>query len=60
MLDKHKLFVYLHQGMGDLIVHNGMIRKLSEDYPDYQIYVPSVNQNFNNVEYMFRTIIKLQ
>jgi hypothetical protein len=40
--------------MGDLIVHNGLIRKLSEDYPDYQIYVPSVNQNFNNVEYMFR------
>jgi hypothetical protein len=41
-------------GMGDHIVHNGMIRKIVEEYPNYQIYVGAKNHNYNNVKYMFR------
>jgi hypothetical protein len=49
-----KLLIYQHLGMGDHIVHNGMIRKIAEDYSDYEIYVPSKSHNYNNVKYMFR------
>lgn len=40
--------------MGDNIVHNGMIRKIAEDYPDHQIFTGSKPHNFENVKYMYR------
>jgi len=49
-----KIFVKHHLGMGDNIVHNGMIRKISEDNPNSQIYLAAKHHNFKNVEYMFR------
>ena len=49
-----KIFVKHHLGMGDNIVHNGMIRKIAEDNPNSQIYLAAKHHNFKNVEYMFR------
>lgn len=49
-----KIFIQQHLGLGDNIVHNGMIRKLSLDNPDYLIYVPSKTHNFDNVKFMYR------
>ncbi|MFN7656519.1 MAG: hypothetical protein ACK5OW_01895 [bacterium] len=55
-----KFFIKQHLGMGDNIVHNGMIRKLSLDNPNYDIYVPSKTHNFNNVKFMFRDTEKIK
>lgn len=40
-----KLFVKQHLGLGDNIVHNGMVRKISEDHPEYDIYIPKITQH---------------
>lgn len=49
-----RIFVKHHLGMGDNIVHNGMIRKITQDNPNSQIFVAAKHHNFKNVEYMFR------
>jgi hypothetical protein len=49
-----KLFLKQHLGLGDNIVHNGMIRKICEDYNGYLINVPSKPNNYNNVKFMYR------
>jgi hypothetical protein len=55
MLDlKRRIFVKHHLGMGDTIIHNGMIRKISEDNSDCDIFLAARNDNFKNVQYMFR------
>ena len=41
-------------GMGDNIVHNGMVRKIAQDFPEYQIYVCTKTHYFKNVVYMYR------
>jgi hypothetical protein len=52
--NKPKLLVKTHMGMGDNIVHNGMVRKIAQDFPDYQIYTCSKDHYFKNVVYMYR------
>jgi hypothetical protein len=49
-----KIFVKTHLGMGDNIVHNGMIRKIAQDNPGYQIYTAAKEHYFKNVEFMYR------
>lgn len=49
-----KLFVKQHLGLGDNIVHNGMVRKISEDHPEYDIYIPAKLHNIDNVRFMYR------
>lgn len=49
-----KIFVKHHLGMGDNIVHNGMVRKIAEDNPNSQIYLAAKHHNHKNVVYMFR------
>lgn len=49
-----RIFVNHHLGMGDSIVHNGMIRKISEDNPGCDIFLAAIGHNFKNVQYMFR------
>ncbi len=49
-----KIFVKTHLGMGDNIVHNGMIRKIAKDNPDCQIYTAAKKHYFKNVEFMYR------
>lgn len=49
-----RLFIKTHLGMGDNIVHNGMIREFCELYPDYQIYTAAKENNFKNVVFMYR------
>jgi hypothetical protein len=49
-----KIFVKHHLGMGDIIVHNGMIRKIAEDNPNSEIFLASKYAELKNVKYMFR------
>ena len=49
-----KIFVNHHLGMGDCIVHNGMVRKISDEYPNYEIWVGSFSKYYDNVCYMYR------
>ena len=49
-----KIFVKHHLGLGDCIIHNGMVRKISEDYPDYEIYCASKTHNYKNISFMFK------
>lgn len=55
-MSKHesKIFVKHHLGMGDNIVHNGIIRKISKDNPNSKIFLAAKHHNFKNTEYMFR------
>jgi hypothetical protein len=55
-----KLFVKQHLGLGDNIVHNGMVRKISEDYPEYDIYVPAKSHNIDNIKFMYRDNHKIK
>jgi len=56
----NKIFVKTHLGLGDNIVCNGMIRKISESYPDYEIHCASKSHNFENVHFMFRDNSKIK
>jgi len=49
-----KIFVKTHLGLGDNIVCNGMIRKISEDYTDYEVHCAAKPHNFENIKYMYR------
>ena len=49
-----KIFFKHHLGMGDAIVHNGMVRKYLKDHPATQIFIPSKFHNLKNVIYMYR------
>ena len=53
---KKKIFVCHHLGLGDCIVHNGMIRKIYQENPDCLICVPSKPNNLDNVLFMYRDI----
>ena len=55
-----KLFVKQHLGLGDNIVHNGMVRKISEDYPNYDVYVPAKSHNIENVKFMYKDKTKVK
>jgi hypothetical protein len=55
-----KIFVKQHLGLGDNIVHNGMVRKICEDYPKYDIYVPAKSHNIDNVKFMYRDNDKIK
>jgi len=48
-----EIFVKQHMGLGDNIVHNGMVRKLSKVYPNCKIIVPTHHHNKKNVSRMF-------
>ena len=48
------IFVKQHMGLGDNIVHNGMVRKLSKENPKNVIIVPTHHHNKKNVSRMFR------
>jgi hypothetical protein len=50
----NKIFIKHHLGFGDCIVHNGMVRKLSKDNPDSEIWVSSYHHNLENVKFMYR------
>jgi hypothetical protein len=49
-----KIFVKHHLGMGDIIVHNGMIRKIAEDHPNSMIFLVSKHVYLKSTKYMFR------
>jgi hypothetical protein len=51
-----KIFVKYHLGLGDCIVHNGMIRKIYQENPHSLIFVPSKPNNLENVLFMYRDI----
>lgn len=55
-----KIFVKQHLGLGDNIVHNGMVRKISEDFVDFEIVVPAKPHNFDNVSFMYRDNPKIK
>lgn len=50
----NKIFIRHHLGLGDNIVHNGLVRKISFDNPNSEIYIPIKYHNFENVNFMFR------
>jgi len=55
-----KIFIKKHLGLGDTIVHNGMVRKLSEDNQNDEIHIPSCPHNVKNITYMFRDNKKIK
>ena len=54
MSTNNRIFVKHHLGMGDNIVHNGMIRKIAEDNPNSHVFTAAKHHNFKNTKYMFR------
>ena len=44
-MSNNKIFIKHHLGLGDCIVHNGMVRKFLNDYPDYEIWISEVGGN---------------
>lgn len=56
-----KNLFYHHLGLGDHIVHNGMIRYIySKLDSDDELYIFSKEHNLKNVKYMFRDIDRLK
>lgn len=49
-----KIFVKHHLGMGDCIVHNGMVRKISEENPNHQIWVGTKKEYEDNIKFMYK------
>jgi hypothetical protein len=61
MLEKKKIFVKNHLGLGDCIAHNGMVRKILHDDPNCEVYIASKIHNYENISFMYRdnTSIKI-
>jgi len=55
-MSKKTIFVKTHLGMGDNIVHNGMIRKIAKENPDCEIFTGAKHYYFDNVKYMYRDV----
>lgn len=49
-----KILIKHHGGMGDAIVHNGLVRKISEDNPKSEIYLLSHKWYLENYQFMYR------
>ena len=57
-MQNKKIIIHHHLGMGDHICLSGLIRHLYENY-DHIILLTKAN-NRNNVEYLFRDLIRIQ
>jgi hypothetical protein len=53
-MNNKKIFLKQHLGLGDNIVHNGMVRKICEDFKDYQVCIPAKPNNYDNISFMYR------
>ncbi len=53
------IFIKHHLGMGDHIVHNGMIRRIVKENEDSKILIASQKHNIKNVQYMFRDLSQI-
>jgi hypothetical protein len=49
-----KIYIKHHLGLGDTIVHNGLIRKIAYDNPNSQIFISAKHENYDNINFMFR------
>ena len=50
------IFIKTHLGMGDNIIHNGLIRKIAMSNPNSQIFTAAKNHYFKNVDFMYRDV----
>jgi hypothetical protein len=50
------IFIKTHLGMGDNIVHNGLIRKIAIENPTSQVFTAAKNHYLKNVQYMYRDV----
>jgi hypothetical protein len=50
------IFIKTHLGMGDNIVHNGLIRKIAKENPTSQVFTAAKNHYLKNVQYMYRDV----
>ena len=55
-MSRRTIFVKTHLGMGDNIVHNGMIRKIAKENSDCEIFTAAKHYYFDNVKYMYRDV----
>jgi hypothetical protein len=53
-MNRKKIVLKHHLGLGDAIVHNGMVRKILLENPNSDIYVYSKFHNIENVKFMYR------
>ena len=53
-MSEQRIFVKHHLGLGDCIIHNGMVRKTLEDNKDSKVYCSCKNNNYENIKYMYR------
>jgi hypothetical protein len=53
-MSENKIFIRHHLGLGDCIVHNGMVRKISIDSPNHNIWISCYYHNLDNVKFMYR------
>ena len=53
-----KIIIYTHQGLGDQIECNGLIRSFLDKYE--QIFIFAKSQYFKMVEYMYRDEKKIE
>jgi hypothetical protein len=49
-----KIFVKHHLGLGDCIVHNGMVRNIIKNNNDCEVYVATKHHNYENIKFMYR------
>ena len=49
-----KIFVKHHLGLGDCIIHNGMVRKVVSNNPNCQVFVSCKPHNYDNIKFMYK------
>jgi hypothetical protein len=49
-----KIFIKYHLGLGDCIIHNGMVRKVVTDHPNCQVFVSCKPHNYENIKFMYK------
>lgn len=55
-----KIFIKQHLGLGDCIIHNGMVRKICETHKQADVYVPCQSYNLTNIKFMYRDNPKIK
>lgn len=55
-----KIFVKQHLGLGDNIIHNGMVRLIALFNFNNKIIVPSKPHNYENIKFMYRDVTNIE
>lgn len=60
LINMNSVYIYSHQGLGDHILVNGLVRTIAKNYDKTYVLCQSKSKYPENVEYMYRDNARIE